>query len=432
MAEQRSVSVRVPVLARVEGEGALEIAVENGQLTEVRLRIFEPPRLFEKLLEDRETGEIPDLVARVCGICPIAYQMSAVQALEGIAGVDPGLWVSAMRRLIYCGEWIESHSLHLHLLAAPDCLGYPDGIAMARDFPEEMRRGLRLQELGNRIIRIFGGRSVHPIGVRVGGFHHAPAPGEMLRLAEDLTAMLPQAAALLAWIVALPRPSMPQDFVCVALRHSTEYPIYSGQIVTSTGDEIDPADWAGRIEERQVPHSTALHATLDGRPYLVGPLARLNLNVDRLPAEIGQALDACGVRFPSTDTFDAMIARAAELYFALWEARRLAAAYWLPESPWVEVPVQSGIGVGATEAPRGLLWHCYLTDEAGIVRAVRLIPPTSQNQARIEEDLRLSLESFGLHHTDEELRLHGERVIRNYDPCISCATHFLKLKVRRR
>lgn len=432
MTEPRSVSLRVPVLARVEGEGALDLAIDEGRITELRLRIFEPPRLFEKLLEGREASEIPDLVARVCGICPIAYQMSAVQALEGISGVNPGDWVQDMRRLVYCGEWIESHSLHLHLLAAPDCLGYPDGIALARDYPEEMRRGLRLQGLGNRIIRIFGARSVHPVGVRLGGFHRAPATGEMASLTEDLAAALPQAAELLAWVASLPRPRTTQDFVSVALRHPSEYPMYSGKIVSSTGLEIETAEWAERIEEHQIPHSTALYATLDGRPYLVGPLARLNLNFDRLPEEIRLALDACGAHFPSSDPFDAMVARAAEVYFAVWEAQRLASTYRVPADPWVEVPPQSGIGGGATEAPRGLLWHRYQTGDDGIVGAVRLIPPTSQNQARIEEDLRLSLQSFGLERSDDELRRHGERVIRNYDPCISCATHFLRLNLERR
>ncbi|HJW26182.1 MAG TPA: nickel-dependent hydrogenase large subunit [Rhodocyclaceae bacterium] len=432
MAEERSLGLRVPVLARVEGEGALDLAIEDGRLTELRLRIFEPPRLFEKFLEGREAAEIPDLVARVCGICPIAYQMSAVQALESVAGVDPGPWVAAMRRLVYCGEWIESHCLHIHLLAAPDCLGYPDAIALARDHPDEVRRGLRLQALGNRIIRLFGGRSVHPVGVRLGGFHRAPDPADMARLADDLDTALADGAALVAWAAALPRPAASQEFVSVALRHPQEYPLYSGRIVSSSGLDMEAAAWGNRIEERQVPHSTALHATLDGRPYLVGPLARINLNVDRLPDEVTAGLATAGIAFPSSNPFDALAARAAEVHFALREARRLAAAYWTPERPWADVPVTVGTGYGVTEAPRGILWHRYATDGDGLVRAVRLVPPTSQNQARIEEDLRLSLEAFGLDRGDDELRRLGERVIRNYDPCISCATHFLRLKVARR
>lgn len=430
--KNRSVAIRVPVLARVEGEGTLELAIRRGRLTKLRLRIFEPPRLFEKLLEDREAAEIPDLVARVCGICPVAYQMSAVQALEAIAGIDPGAWVRDTRRLYYCGEWIESHCLHIHLLAAPDFLGYADGIAMARDHPDEVRRGLRLQALGNRIIRLFGGRSVHPVGVRLGGFHRAPTAAEAASLAADLEAALPEAAALLAWAAALPRPRGPQRFVSVALRHPAEYPMYAGRIVSSAGLDVDASQWADHIEERHVPHSTALRATLAGRPYLVGPLARLNLNADRLPPETRRALDSCGLRLPSDDPFDGIVARAVEVHLAVVEAARLAAAYRPPEVPAVEVPLSAGVAAGATEAPRGLLWHRYRTDENGIVREARLVPPTSQNQARIEEDLRLSLRAFGLDRTDDELRRHGEQVIRNYDPCISCATHFLRLKVARR
>lgn len=429
--EGRTADIRVPVLARVEGEGALEIAIRRGRLTRVRLRIFEPPRLFEKLLAEREATDIPDLVARICGICPVAYQMSAVQALEAIAGIDPGPWVRDMRRLFYCGEWMESHSLHIHLLAAPDFLGYRDGAALAREHPEAMRRGLRLQALGNRVISVLGARSVHPVGARLGGFHHAPAADEMRALAADLQAAVPEAEALVGWAAALPRPRNPQRFVSVALRHPDEYPMYSGRIVSSGGLDIDPGAWTEHIEERQVPHSTALHARLAGRPYLVGPLARLNLNVDRLPAATRAALDAAGMRLPSRDLFDSVVARAAEVHLATIEAARLAAAYQRPAQAAVEVPRRAGIGVGATEAPRGLLWHRYRTDERGIVREVRIIPPTSQNQARIEEDLRRSLKAFGLARTDDELRRHGEQVIRNYDPCISCSTHFLRLAVTR-
>lgn len=432
MTQSRKISLCVPVLARVEGEGALDLEVHDGRIQTLRLRIFEPPRLFEKFLEGREYQEIPDMVARICGICPVAYQMSAVHAIEGIFGLAPGPWVRAMRRVFYCGEWIQSHSLHIHLLAGPDFLGYGSAPEMAAAHPEAVRRGLALQEIGNAIMCLFGGRSVHPVGARIGGFHRAPAAADVVALRERLRAALPLAEALVAWTAALPLPENGQDFVSVALRHPDEYPMNEGHIAASNGLDIPIAEYEARFAEHQEPHSTALYATLDGQPYLVGPLARLNLNQDRLHRSVRKALTRTGIPFPSRNMFHSIVARAAEIHYALLEAIRLLEGYREPPSPAVEGTPRAGTGFGCTEAPRGLLWHRYDLDGAGQVRHARIVPPTSQNQARIEADLRHSLETLGLDRDDETLRQQAEMVIRNYDPCISCATHFLTVRVERR
>ncbi len=431
MAEGRTASIRVPLLARVEGEGALEMEIRGGRLEELRLRIFEPPRLFEKFLEGRAWHEVPDLVARICGICPVAYQMSAVHALEAVFGIDPGPWVRAMRRLMYCGEWIESHCLHIMLLAAPDFLGYGSVIEMAREHPAEVRRGLSLQALGNDLIRLLGARSVHPVGARVGGFYKAPAMADVERLRERLRAALPEAQALILWAASLPAPDAEQQFPCVAMRHPDEYPMNEGRIVSDHGLSIAIEQVDTVFTERQVPYSTALFSEMNGKPYLVGPLARINLNQDCLPRAVTEALSATTIRFPSHNPFHGIVARAAEVCYAVWEALRILDGYTVPEAPFVDVVPRAGVGYGCTEAPRGMLWHRYETGDDGAIKAVRIVPPTSQNQARIEDDLKQSLERFGLHRPDAELRRLGEQVIRNYDPCISCSTHFLKLKVRR-
>lgn len=431
MNESREIRIEVPVLTRVEGEGALELSASNGRIEELRLRIFEPPRYFEKFLEGRSYREIPDIVARICGICPVAYQMSAAQAIEAAFGVEIDAWSRDMRRVMYCGEWIQSHALHVHLLAAPDFLGYPNSIAMAADYPEEVKRGLALQALGNDLIRLMGARSVHPVGVRPGGFHHAPSYEEVDALLGKLRAAVPLAESLLHWLAGIELPEDPQSFVSVALHDSDQYAIESGAIRSDRGLDLAVTDYDTRFRELHAPHSTALHALLDEQPYLVGPLARLNLN----HAQLGQALDALGetgIAFPSNNMFHSIVARAVEIYYAVHEAIRLLEGYRYPDAPYVEVRPHAGVGCGATEAPRGLLWHRYEFDDEGLVRSARIVPPTSQNQARIEEDLRHSLERYGLHHSDEALRLRGETVIRNYDPCISCATHFLKIKVDRR
>lgn len=429
MTERQEIHINVPVLARVEGEGALTLHIRDGAIENLDLRIFEPPRLFEKLLEGREYHEVPDMVARICGICPVAYQMSAVHALEQIFAVEPGPRVRAMRRLFYCGEWIQSHSLHIHLLAAPDFLGFDSAPAMAQAYPREVRRGLRLQALGNDIIRLLGGRSVHPVGARVGGFHRLPAAGEFNVLREQLVAALEDAEELVRWTASLDLPVDEQDFCSVSLRHSGEYPMNAGRIISSNGLDISIGEYEGNFREFQVPYSTALHALLDDKPYLVGPLARVNLNHDQLPDVIHDILRQTGIGFPSRNMFYSIVARAVEICYALFEALRLLDALQvLPDVP-VDLRPCAGTGFGCTEAPRGLLWHRYETGDDGRIISARIVPPTSQNQARIEQDIRASLEAYGLDHGKDAMRLRAETVIRNYDPCISCASHFLKLKV---
>ncbi|MBK9130765.1 MAG: Ni/Fe hydrogenase subunit alpha [Gammaproteobacteria bacterium] len=431
MSEERDIRINVPVLARVEGEGALHLRIQDGRIAELGLRIFEPPRLFEKFLVGRDCREVPDIVARICGICPVAYQMSAVHAIESVLGINPGPWVRAMRRLLYCGEWIESHSLHIHLLAAPDFLGFASAPEMAKVHPAEVRRGLRLQAAGNEIIRVLGGRSVHPVGVCIGGFHHAPAPETMRALLARLRAMLPDAGELVAWCARLGAGGIQRRLTCLALRHPEEYPLNEGELTTGDGLVFGSREFARHIEEFQVPYSTALHALLHGEPYLVGPLARLNLNHDRLPLEVRRVMDSAGLRLPSHDMFHSMAARAVEILYALHEAIRLLEAYETPERPAAEYRPRAGVGYSATEAPRGVLWHRYEIDADGRIAEARIVPPTSQNQACIEADLRASLEAYGLEHAAGDLRAHAEKVIRNYDPCISCATHFLDLTVER-
>ncbi|MDJ0808435.1 MAG: nickel-dependent hydrogenase large subunit [Gammaproteobacteria bacterium] len=431
MDESREIHINVPVLTRVEGEGALELDVSGGQIDNLKLRIYEPPRLFEKFIEGYECDQVIDMVARICGICPVAYQMSAVQAFERLFQFDPGPWVRDMRRVMYCGEWLQSHALHVHLLAAPDFLGFDSVIGMAADHPEAVRRGLKLQGLGNDLIALFGGRSVHPVGVRVGGFYKAPAEAAVADIVRRLEEALPEAEALVGWTTGLEIPDDDQTFVNVALTHAQDYAIGEGRLISDQGLDIDIAEFDAHFREIHVPHSTSLHAELDGKPYLTGPLARLNLNAERLPESVKALMEGCGVDFPSQNMFHSVIARALETYLAIHEALRLLRDYRVPDSPARAVTPIAGVAYGCTEAPRGILWHRYEVDAEGRVTQARIVPPTSQNQGRIEEDVRLSLLNLGLDKDDATIRLRAEQVIRNYDPCISCATHFLKLKINR-
>jgi coenzyme F420-reducing hydrogenase alpha subunit len=434
MSEPREVTVNVPLMARVEGEGALALRIRDGRIEELKLRIFEPPRLFEKFLEGRSFDEVPDMVARICGICPVAYQMSAVHALEAAWGAAPEPGVRELRRLFYAGEWLESHLLHMMFLAAPDFLGLEDAMEIARRNRQEVERALRLRKLGNRILILLGGRSVNPVGVRVGGFHRLPTRAELRALGEDLRRERGEAEALLRWFMGLPVPSRPQDIELVALRHASEYPMNEGRLVSSRGLDAPVGDFERVFEEHQVPHSTALHARVraSGSPYLVGPLARVTLNADRLSPTARAAYEALAGRFARPDPAASVFARGIEVLQAIDEALAVCDAWTPPGRPSAAAPVpRAGAGHAATEAPRGILYVSLETDAAGEVRQLRIVPPTSQNQAQIEADLR-ALAPAALALPEDAARRACEAAIRDYDPCISCATHFLRLTVERR
>jgi len=431
MTQNKDIRIRVPVLARVEGEGALELDIQNGQVSNVKLRIFEPPRYFEKFLEGRDHNEVIDTVARICGICPVAYQMSAVHAIERIYNLSIHPTVRALRRVMYCGEWLESHALHIHLLAAPDFLGFSNAIELGAAYPEQVKRGLRLQALGNKLIKMLGGRSVHPVGVKVGGFYRVPTRNECDAMLTELKDAVEQCEQLILWLSEVPLPSDEQVFTSVALQHSNEYSMNEGNIVSSDGLNISAEEYQNHFEEIQAPHSTAFHSHLHGKPYLVGPLARMNLNWELLHEPVRQLLEKTGIQFPSKNMFHSIIARAAEMYYALLEAIAILEPIDLEVLP-VNVAPKAGVGYACTEAPRGILWHRYEMDNQGHVVKATIVPPTSQNQARIEEDLRNALNKFDLNKPDEDIQLHAETIIRNYDPCISCSTHFLKLIVNRK
>jgi coenzyme F420-reducing hydrogenase alpha subunit len=423
-------TIRVDYLARVEGEGALDLEISDGRVASAELRIFEPPRFFEAFLRGRGYAELPDIVARICGICPIAYQMSAVHAIENAFGAKVEGQLRALRRLIYCGEWIESHALHVVMLHAPDFLGFPDGIRMARDHGDAVLNGLTLKKAGNELMRVVGGREIHPVNVKAGGFHRVPTRSELAPVAESLLHARDLAIGMVRWVATFPFPDFEQDYEFVALRHPDEYPFNEGRLVSSRDIDIDIGDFETEFEERHVAHSTALHSLVKRRAYLVGPLARYALNFDRLPASVRELAREVGLGPVCRNPFKSIIVRGLEIVFACEEALRLIAAYEPPELAAVPIEPRAGTGFGCTEAPRGICWHRYDFQMDGTIERARIVPPTSQNQPSIEADLAAVATSV-LDQPDEVIRDRCEQTIRNYDPCISCSAHFLKLSVRR-
>jgi sulfhydrogenase subunit alpha len=426
-------TLRVNALARVEGEGALHVTMRSGVVDEVRFELFEPPRFFEAFLRGRDFREVPDITARICGICPVAYQMSSCHAIEKAMGVfqqvDPA--IRTLRNLLYCGEWIESHVLHIFLLHLPDFLGYESAISMAADHGPVVKQALRLKKLGNALVAVLGGRAVHPVGVCVGGFHSAPERERALALLPDVKAGLDDMCELTLFLSQkLTYPDLVRDYEFVALTPDDEYPMNLGPITSNKGLRVDQEDFLSAVEERQVPYSTALHAVIKGRgAYCVGPLARLNLNAERLHPRAAELLPkvtkAVGAQLPWRNNFLSLPARAIETVHALALAADILERYTPPTRTRIPVEPRAGIGSHGTEAPRGICWHQYRTNADGSIASARIIPPTSQNQLQIEQDLRDYAQRL-TDLDDETATLRCEHLIRNYDPCISCSVHFLR------
>jgi coenzyme F420-reducing hydrogenase alpha subunit len=441
MTHNRDRSLDVDALARVEGEGGLHVVVKDGAVSEVAFNIFEPPRFFEAFLVGRRYEEIPDITARICGICPVAYQMTSCAAVEDAFGVTVDPQVQELRRLLYCGEWLQSHALHVYFLHAPDFFGCQDAVELAALDRGAVQRGLGLKKTGNQIMTIVGGRAVHPVNVRVGGFYRAPARATVKALEGPLRHALEASLETVKWVSGFDFPDVEGDYLFVALRDTGRYPVEAGRVVSSTGLDCSPGEFAEVAVEEHVARSNALHARLFGRlPYLTGPLARYALNADLLtPLARGAAAEA-GLGPECRNPFRSIVVRAVEMVFACEEALRIVEAYEPPPAPAAAMPVPAAgavtdagmlTGAGATEAPRGLLLHRYEIDANGLVHKARIMPPTSQNQLSIEADLFRVAEA-GLDLSLEELTHRAETAVRNHDPCISCATHFLDLTVETR
>ncbi|MGB0747405.1 MAG: Ni/Fe hydrogenase subunit alpha [Magnetospiraceae bacterium] len=424
--------IKVDALARVEGEGALSVRIADGEIKDVKFRIFEPPRFFEALLQGRHHTDAPDITARICGICPMAYIVGASQAMEDALGIEMPVDLEDLRRLIYCGEWIESHVLHAFLLHAPDFLGYQDSIQLSQDHPDVVRKALALKKTGNKILEVIGGRAIHPVNMGVGGFHKAPSVATVRSMIPDLEEGLATSQELTQVVAGFPMPDFDYDYTCVSLRHETLYPIDRGRIISNRGLEIPVAAFEDHFDEEHVAHSNALRGLMNGTdaPYLVGPIARYNNNFDYLSDLAKETAEKAGLGREVRNPFQSILVRMVETTYAFEEALRLAKAYTGVAQSAITAPNRAGRGMGCTEAPRGICYHRYDLDDEGLITEARIVPPTSQNQRQMERDLWGVVER-NMTLDDEALKWVCEQSIRNYDPCISCATHFLNLTVIR-
>lgn len=419
--------IKVDYFSRVEGEGGVTIEIKDGKIAKLHMKVFEAPRFFEAFLKGRQPQDVIDFTARICGICPVAYQMSSVHAIEKIFGVEIEKPIRELRRLLYCGEWIESHALHIYLLNGPDFYGIESAWS-GKDYLPFTKTGLMFKKLGNRILTTLGGRPVHPVSVRVGGFYKTPGKNELISILPDLERAYEESLKGIKWAAGLGFIDQSRDMEYVSLMHPDEYPMNEGHIVSNKGLDKPMDRFLEGIQEYQVEYSTALHSGIKRdssvSPYLVGPIARLNLNHDKLPSEIKAVMNESGIMLPIKNTQMGIVARSIEVAYAFHEAIRIIRDYEMPDHPFISFEPGRGEAIWITEAPRGILIHRYEMDERGNVLNCRLIPPTSQNLAMIETDIRDFIHSDG-RLDPASLKKSIEAIVRSYDPCISCSVHLL-------
>jgi len=426
----KMMEINIKPLTRVEGEGEVEIVMENENVKKIHVKITEAPRFFEAFVMGRKYLEVPDFVARICGICPVPYMYSSSRAMEKILEIKIPREIQTLRKTLLLGEWISSHTLHVFLLHAPDFMKLNDVIELAKVNPDIVRKALKLKAFGNYVMEKIGGRSVHPVSCRIGGFYRVIRREELEDIKRESKDKQELAKELLEWILQLEIPKTKFDYEYLSLQDPEgEYPTIGGRIVSNKGMNISEEEFENNIEEFQVPYSTSLRCRIKGRgTYVTGPIARFNNNYKALRGEVRDILEAYGFKAPLVNTYQSIIARMAEIYHSTLEIERMINEYKEPEKPYIEGKVKAGWGCGASEAPRGILYHSYRINSEGYVEKARIITPTTQNLAHIEQDILMQIQEI-INKPIDEAQLMVEMIVRNYDPCISCSVHAIKVRI---
>jgi len=423
-------SIFVDYVARVEGQGSLDIKVSGGKVEYAKFSVYEPPRFFEAFLVGRRCDEVHELTSRICGICPVAHQVTALRAVENALGIEVSQQTRDLRRLLALSAHISSHVLNLYFLAAPDYFGYESIIPMARHNSDIFRRALALKKVGNDLTELIGGRSVHPISAIVGGFTALPDRDSLKTIGARLVEAKEYALKDVELFNNLKIPSFERRCEHVALRSDSEYAVNEGRLASTDGLNVAERDYRKYIAERQVPHSIAKHSYVKNRSsIMVGPLPRVNLNFDKLSPDAQDAAKQIGFRPPVFKPYMSIVARALEVVNAIDESIRIIDRLDLEEEkPSFEI--KAGEGAAITEAPRGILYHYYKFDREGKVEKADIVTPTAHYAYNIEKDMYELVPNL-LDQPLEEATLKCEMLVRAYDPCISCSAHFVKLKVEK-
>lgn len=434
----RDVSVNVEFLTRVEGHGHIVVDVQKGVLKKAELQVVEAPRFFEAMLQGRSIFEAQHITSRICGICACGHSLASIQAAESAIGFEPSEQTLQLRKLLLHMENLDSHVLHIYFLVAPDLVGVKSFMGLMKDHAEAVRRALRMKKTCNDICDILVGRHVHPISCVVGGFTKLPDSSQLEKIRTLLLQVREDLAPTVALVATLKFPDFKRETEYVALvSDDDEYPLLSGDIGSTDGVRKVKEEYQTISNEFLVPHSSAKHAKLSRDCYAVGALARFNLNAGKLHPAAQKVAVTIGLTAPCHNPFLNTAAQLVECVHCAEEALQIVEQLLAREVKQSEavivgvnenrsIPVRAGRGVGAVEVPRGILFHDYEVDEGGIIRQANCVIPTGQNLRNIEADMHKLVPEI-LDKSDAEITLALEMLVRAYDPCISCSTHFLEV-----
>ena len=427
-----NLNIEVSPLSRVEGHGDLIINVKDKKIEKLMFRIPESPRFFEAMLIGRKYDEPSHITSRICGICSVAHTCASIKATEEALGIKPSEQTINLRKLIYHHENVQSNVLHVYFLAAPDFFGVGSVIPLVETHPEIVNIALRTKKMANDMVRIIGGRAVHPIRTVIGGFTKLPTEEEMIKMKEILQASYPDLEKSLEILRTLKIPEFERKTEYISISDSVDYALYDGNIKSTDGWEIDDQDYLDKMKEKVVKYSTAKHCWVNGNVFMVGALARFNNNYQKLTDNAKKYAEELVLKAPCYNTFMNNIAQFVEIVHSIDDSIRLIDEILEEgldeDKAMAEIKPKAGRGVGVVEAPRGLLIHDYTYNDKGRVEKANLIIPTGMNYANIEKDMHALVPSI-IDKSEDEIKLACEMLIRAYDPCISCSTHFLKVKL---
>lgn len=421
--------VGIEHITRVEGHGNIIIDVKEGKIRELRMDIVESPRFFEAMALGRTYKEVAHITSRICGICAVTHTTTSIKAIESALGFEPSTQTIKLRKLLLNAEFIQSHILHVYFLTAPDFFRVGSVFGMVKDNKETVLRGMRLKTLANELCALVGGRHVHPITLKIGCFSKNPEPKDLAAFKKKIEGSRRDMEETIKFFKNLKTPEFERETEYISLTSPDEYALYDGNIKSSDKGEVEPSDYLDTVKEFMVTHSTAKHARSNRDSYMVGALARFNNNYEQLHPKAKEVAEEMGLRHPCYNPYMNNIAQVVETVHCVEDSIRLIDELISGDlkDEKLELTPGAGHGVGATEAPRGTLYHEHKLDENGKITYANYIIPTGQNLANIENDLKALVPAI-LNQPKDDIILNIEMLVRAYDPCISCATHLMKVK----
>ncbi len=422
-------NVDIKHITRVEGHGNIVIDVKGGDIKELRLDIIESPRFFEAMALGRTYKEVAHITSRICGICAVTHTTTSIKAIESALGFEPSIQTIKFRKLLLNAEFIQSHILHVYFLTAPDFFRVGSVFGMVKDNKDDVLRGMRLKTIANELCALVGGRHIHPITLKIGCFSKNPKLKDLAAFKKRITESRPDIEETVKFFKYLKTPEFERETEYISLTSPDEYALYDGNIKSSDNGEAEPTDYLDRVKEFMVRHSTAKHAKSNRDSYMVGALARFNNNYEYLHPKAKEVAEEMGLRHPCYNPYMNNVAQVVETVHCFEDSIKLIddlISGGLSDEK-VELLPKEGSGVGATEAPRGTLYHEHKIDDNGKITYANYIIPTGQNLANIENDLKALVPKI-LNKQKDDIILDIEMLVRAYDPCISCATHLMKVE----